>query len=117
MSEPFSWRDKSQSSAADYEVVTIRLPASVSCVELAFDQWAPLSGVGRVTNEDKVFILGFCAALKLSDSQKLALLEQYAQRYQHALNRAGSNPAKHGMAKRAANQWLGAGASGFVIRD
>ena len=133
MTKPFSWRDDSQGSAsqssppsadrvqqgvkAGYEAFTVWLPASVPSVVVGFDQWHPLSGIGRVTSDDKVFILGFCAALQLSDSQKLALLEQYAQRYNDALKRAGSNPAKHGMAKRAANLWLGAGAIGFAVRD
>ena len=133
MTKPFSWRDDSQGKSAQslppstdrveqgvkagYEAFTVWLPASVPSIVLGFDQWHPLSGIGRVNNEDRVFILGFCAALQLSDSQKLVLLEQYAQRYHDALKRAGSNPAKYGMAKRAANQWLGAGASGFTIRD
>jgi len=130
MNKGFKWRDSTaaaqtsqpsqqrvqQGIRAGYESLALWLPASVPNVVPGVDEW--LTAVdAKLTNEDKVFIGGFFAALQLSGSQKQKLLEMYAERYQQALKRAGSNPAKYSIAKRAANQWVGAGASGFIVRE
>lgn len=133
MSNGFNWRDSestsqpvnvpppseqrvSQGAKAGYQALTVWLPAPVSGVTLSVDEWLPAADT-RLGGDDKIYIEGFCSALQLSRSQRVRLLELYAERYHHALKRAGSNPAKRGMAKRAANRWLGAGASGFVVRE
>lgn len=122
----FDWRQQGSAapsasteqsdSRAGYQLLKIWIPEDVPNLVLGPDQWQPVREI-RFGADEKAFLHGFTSLLGLSARQEWLLLDLYAKQYQQALSRAGTRQSRQGIANRAANAWIRAGAKGFLVRE